>query len=76
MEINLVQILLGLITVLLGIIAWGGKWGIKKVCESIEAKVDKEDCAKTHKEIDKGNTELWERINHHQHNGGGRVVIP
>lgn len=76
MEINLVQILLGLITVLLGIIAWGGKWGIRKVCESIEGKVDKEDCIKSHVAIDKENAELWDRINHHQHNGGGKVVIP
>jgi hypothetical protein len=75
MEINLVQILLGLITVLLGIIAWG-KWGIKKVCESIDGKVNKEDCVKAHNSLDKEANELWERINHHQHNGGGRVVIP
>lgn len=76
MEIDLVKILLGLITVLLGIIAWGGKWGINKVCESIEGKVDKEDCIKEHNAMEKENVELWERINHHTHNGGGRVVIP
>jgi hypothetical protein len=76
MEINIVQILLGCITVLLGIIAWGGKWGIKKVCESIEGKVDKEDCSKVHKAAEKENGELWDRINHHTHNGGGKVVIP
>jgi hypothetical protein len=25
---------------------------------------------------DKEHAELWERVNHHSHNGGGRVVIP
>lgn len=76
MELNIVQIMLGLITVLLGIIAWGGKWGISKVCHSIEGKVDKEDCIKAHQSLDNEANELWERVNHHQHNGGGRVVIP
>ena len=76
MEIDLIRVLLGCITVLLGIIAWGGKLGIKRVCESIEGKVDKEDCVKVHNLMDKEANELWDRINHHTHNGGGKVVIP
>jgi hypothetical protein len=76
MQLDIVQVLLGLITILLGVIAWGGKWGVRVICESIEKKVDKEDCEKVHRAIEKENVEVWERVNHHLHNGNGRVTIP
>ena len=60
---------------LLAIIIAGGGWGINKICVCIEKKVDKEDCEKVHKAIEKETEEVWGRVNHHQHNGGGRVVI-
>jgi hypothetical protein len=60
---------------LLAIIVTGGGWGINKICNCIEKKVDKEDCEKAHHAIEKETGEVWDRVNHHQHNGGGRVVI-
>jgi hypothetical protein len=59
----LVTIAIALLTILLtSLRTWKReiKATIDKVCESNE----------------KDHGELWERVNHHWHNGGGNVVIP
>jgi len=75
MQLDVIQLLLWFITILLGIIVWGGKLGIKSICDSIERKVDRPDCEKTHQAIKEEHAEMWGRINHHQHSEEGRVVI-
>lgn len=76
MELDIGKLLLGINAILLAVIAWGGKWGVDRIYNAITHKVDKEDCQKNHAAQEKENKEIWERVNHHQHNGGGRVVIP
>ena len=41
---------------------------LKIACKEINKKADKED-------VEKECKELWERVNHHEHNNKGRVVI-
>ena len=59
----LVTITIGLVTLLIGFMRSGKN--------ELLAKIDKM-CMENEKE----HNEMWERVNHHFHNGGGNVVIP
>ncbi len=59
----LVTITIGLVTLLIGFMRSGKN--------ELLAKIDKM-CM----DNEKDHSEMWDRINHHVHNGGGNVVIP
>jgi len=59
----LVTITIGLVTLLIGFM----RSGKNELLEKID---------KMCMENEKDHNEMWDRVNHHFHNGGGNVVIP